>query len=85
MFDYSADVSGASSSYLHETQLKGLRRGLFLKGAHVQSFGCHTGESMAKYWKKATGVKMIGAVGKTDYGRSYLNVLPHINKGYWKR
>lgn len=85
LFDYSCDIYGASAAYLHEDQLKALRRGLFIKGAHVQSFGCHTAESMASRWKKATGVKMIGAVGKTDYGLSYKNVLPHINKGYWKR
>ena len=85
MFDYSCDIAGASSAYLHENHLDQLRRGLFTKNAHVQSYGCHTGESMSKLWKKATGTTMVGAVGKTDYSLSWQGTLPHINKGYWKR
>jgi hypothetical protein len=85
MFDYSCDISGASTQYLHEDDLGKLKRGLFARDAHVQSYGCHTGESMSAKWKKATGVAMIGAYGKTDYSESWKGRLPHINSGYWKR
>ena len=67
LFDYSNDVLGVSTCYLHVTDLRRLRRGLFTSDAHVQSWGCHTGEYMSSVWKSATGHPMIGAVGKTDY------------------
>ncbi len=67
MFDYSNEIDSASKSWLHETELKKIRRGIFAPKAFVKSWGCHTGESMSRYWKRATGVPMIGAVGKTDY------------------
>ena len=56
------------------------------KRAVVKSWGCHTGESMSKKWKRATGVPMIGAVGKTDYSVMYRNNwLPALSKGRWTR
>jgi hypothetical protein len=75
LMDYSNDVSGASSCYVHEKYLSSLlRRGLFVRDAHVQSWGCNTGESMSQKWKSATGHPMLGAAktgpgtnGKTDY------------------
>ncbi len=67
MFDYSNEIDSASKVWLHENDLTKLRRGIFAKGAHVKSWGCHTGESMSMKWAKATGVPMIGAVGKTQY------------------
>jgi hypothetical protein len=67
MFDYSNEIDSASKVWLHETELKRVRRGIFAPKAFVKSWGCHTGESMSKHWKRATGVPMIGAVGKTDY------------------
>lgn len=67
LFDYSNDVLGVSTCYLHVTDLRRLRSGLFTSDAHVQSWGCHTGEYMSSVWKSATGHPMIGAVGKTDY------------------
>jgi hypothetical protein len=72
MFDYSSEVYGASGCWLHERDLKRLNRRAFDKEAHCQSWGCHTGESMSKLWKKAIGVPMIGAVGKTDYSYMHL-------------
>ncbi len=85
MFDYSCDILGVSSAYIHENDLNKLKRGLFAPGAQIQSYGCHTGEAMAKKWKAATGTTMIGAIGKTDYANSWKGVLPHINRGHWKR
>lgn len=73
LFDYSNAYLGASSCYLHCVDLKRLNRGLFTKNAHVQSWGCHTGEYMSAIWKRATGTPLIGGAkssfgsGKTDY------------------
>jgi hypothetical protein len=52
--------------------LKKIRSGAFAKGAYCQSWGCHTAEAMSAVWKKATGVPMIGAKGKTDYSNMHL-------------
>jgi hypothetical protein len=67
LFDYSNEVMGVSTCYLHCLDLRRLHHGLFTSDAHVQSWGCHTAEYMSGVWKKATGVSLIGAVGKTDY------------------
>ncbi len=67
LFDYSSDILGVSTCYLHVKDLSRLRRGLFAPHAHVQSWGCHTGEYMSRIFKKTTGHPMLGAVGKTDY------------------
>jgi hypothetical protein len=67
MFDYSNEIDSGSKVWLHETELRRIRRGIFAHRAFVKSWGCHTAESMSKYWRQATGTKMIGAIGKTDY------------------
>src|SRR5215470_660927 len=67
MFDYSANLDSASKCWLHEDDLKKIRRGIFTRDAFVKSWSCHTGESMNKKFKSATGVAMIGAIGKTQY------------------
>lgn len=67
MFDYSNLVYGVSKSWLHEKDLPRIRGGIFTKNAFCKSWGCHTGESMSRAWRNATGVPMIGAYGKTDY------------------
>ena len=83
LFDYSNNILGVSSCYLHCADLHRLHRGLFTKDALVQSYGCHTGEYMSRVWKKSTGVPMIGAVGKTDFSAIKDNVtLPTVN-GRW--
>jgi len=54
----------------------------FASNAYIQSWGCHTGEAMSAQWKKATGLWMIGANGKTDYTDLELHGnLPHIGVG----
>ena len=84
MFDYSNEIDSGSKSWLHEDELKQIRRGIFAKGAKVTSWGCHTGESMSKKWRRATGVPMRGAIGKTDYSVMYRNNwLPGLSKGRW--
>ncbi len=67
MFDYSNFIYGASKGWLHQNELGKIRRGAFSKNAFCKSWGCHTGESMSTVWRKATGITMIGANGKTDY------------------
>jgi hypothetical protein len=75
MFDYSNNLDSASKCWLHEDDLKSLHRGLFTKDAFVKSWSCHTGESMNRKFKSATGVAMIGAIGKTMYMTDELPVL----------
>jgi hypothetical protein len=84
MFDYSSNLDSASKCWLHEDDLKQIRRGLFTKDALVKSWSCHTGESMTKKWKAATGVPMIGAIGKTQYMTDELPILSSTN-GRWVR
>lgn len=73
MFDYSNEIDSASKSWLHEDELHRIRRGIFTRDAHIKSWGCHTGESMSRAWRRATGTRMIGAIGKTNYGPMYRN------------
>lgn len=82
LLDYSSAVMGASKAWLHERDLSDLKRSAFAKGAFCRSFGCHTGESMSTAWKKATGVRMWGVYGKTDYSdERTVKISPG---GYWK-
>lgn len=82
MFDYSANVDSASKCWLHQDDLKQIRRGIFTKDAFIKSWSCHTGEEMSKKWKSAVGVPMIGAVGKTQYMTDELPILSSAN-GKW--
>ena len=82
MFDYSNVLDSASKSWLHENELVKLDRRAFARGAFVKSWGCHTGESMSKKWKAATGIPMWGAIGKTQYMMNELPVLTSQN-GRW--
>lgn len=84
-FDYSNEILGASKSFLHERDLKGIKRGVFSRDAFCKSWGCHSGESFVGAFKKATGVRMIGAIGKTDYSKTYMLILPTLSSagGRW--
>jgi hypothetical protein len=82
MFDYSNYIDSASKSWLHENELGKIKRGIFARDAFVKSWGCHTGESMSKKFASATGVKMIGAVGKTQYMDEVLPILSSAT-GRW--
>lgn len=75
MFDYSNNIDSACKSWLHDSQFSGIRRGIFAKNAYVKSWGCHTGEEMSKKWYAATGVHMVGAIGKTQYMMEELPIL----------
>jgi hypothetical protein len=75
MFDYSNHIDSACKSWLHENDLVKIHRGVFAKNAYVKSWGCHTGESMSKKWYFATGTRMIGAIGKTQFMMEELPIL----------
>ena len=81
VFDYSNEILGASKVFLHQSQLSQFERKVFAKGAYCKSWGCHSGESMSGAFRKATGRKMIGAVGKTDYSEVWKQTLPFVSPG----
>jgi hypothetical protein len=82
MFDYSNEIDSGSKSWLHENDLGRIHRDIFTRDAFIKSWSCHTGESMSKKWKRATGKRMIGAIGKTDYSYGHLrNWTPTLSKG----
>jgi hypothetical protein len=75
MFDYSNNIDSACKSWLHEKELTSISPRIFARGAYIQSWGCHTGEEMSSYWKRATGTRMIGAIGKTQFMMEELPIL----------
>jgi hypothetical protein len=75
MFDYSNVLDSASKSWLHESEFNKIDRRDFARGAYVKSWGCHTGESMSRKWRVATGIPMWGAIGKTDFSTGELPAL----------
>ncbi|MBD27692.1 MAG: hypothetical protein CMO38_00405 [Verrucomicrobiaceae bacterium] len=81
LIEYSNEIIGASTVCLHENELRKIDRRSFNKRANCVSYGCNTGESMAKKWRQATGVKMRAAIGKTDYSNPLKPVI--VPPGYW--
>lgn len=81
VFDYSNHILGASRCFLHQADLPKIDRKIFARGAYCKSWGCHTGEAFSDAWRRATGVKMIGAIGKTDYSETYKLTLPFVSPG----
>ncbi len=81
VFDYSNHVLGASRTFLHQSRLKEINRRAFARGAYCKSWGCHTGEAFSAEWRRVTGVKMIGAIGKTDYSATWQGTLPFVSGG----
>ena len=81
MFDYSSNIESACKSWLHESELKKINSRVFARGAFAKSWGCHTGESMSRKWKAATGIPMWGVIGKTQYMSEELPIL--ITAGKW--
>lgn len=72
MFDYSNDIDGCSTIFLHTRDLSHLQAAAFAPDAEAKSWGCHSGEYYSQKFFDLTGVKMWGAVGKTDYSRGGL-------------
>ncbi len=75
MFDYSNVIDSSAKAWLHETDFVKINRNVFARDAFVKSWGCHTGEMMSGYWRKATGTRMWGALGKTQYMSEELPIL----------
>ena len=75
MFYYSNVIDSSAKAWLHETELSKIDRRIFAKSAFVKSWGCHTGEEMSKYWHAATGTRMWGALGKTQFMDDELPIL----------
>ncbi|MEO6785522.1 MAG: hypothetical protein ABI318_05250 [Chthoniobacteraceae bacterium] len=84
LFDYSNIIDSASKVWLHENDLTKINRGVFTKDALVRSFGCHTGESMSSRFRSATGIRMWGLTGKSQYMTDELPV-PASDAGRWTR
>ena len=84
LFDYSNHIDSASKVWLHENDMTKIHRGIFTKDALVRSWGCHTGESMSRYFRSATGVPMWGLTGKSQYMTDELPV-PATAAGHWTR
>ena len=82
MFDYSAELDSGSKCWLHETELTKINRADFTRDAFAKSWGCHTGEEMSGYWRKATGIRMWGAIGRTDYSNEE-QVMLSDPRGKW--
>jgi len=85
VFDYSNDILGASTAFLHQTDLQRIDRRIFARGAYAKSWGCHSGEAFSQEFRRVTGVRMIGAVGKTDYSKLYEGTMPFLSTpgGRW--
>jgi hypothetical protein len=75
MFDYSNVIDSSAKAWLHQNDFVKIDRRIFARNAYVKSWGCHTGEMMSAYWRRATGIRMWGAVGKTQYMNEELPVL----------
>jgi len=82
LLDYSSEIIGASTAWLHEKDLHKIKGSVFAPKAICKSWGCHTGESMNVFWRAATGREIIGAHGKTDYAALSNGKMPAIN-GSW--
>jgi len=85
-FDYSNQLDGAvlESMCLHVDHLSKISRRIFLPNAYARSWGCHSGEEYSQAWRRATGIPMWGAVGKTNYSNGAVPVISTPG-GHWTR
>lgn len=85
MLDYSNDIIGASTEWMHENELATrIRRDIFAPDAECWSYGCYTGQSMSAKWKEAFGVPMWGNLESTRYQPVGEGRLP-AGAGRWVR
>lgn len=75
MFDYSNNLDSGSKCWLHEKELSQIHRGIFTRDAFIKTWSCYSGELFVKSWNKATGTRMWGAIGKTQYMTDELPTL----------
>jgi len=83
MFDYSNNIDSASKAWLHDNQFDRIEPAIFAKDAWVKSWGCHTAEEMSQKFRKATGIRMWGATGRTQYNTETLPSLASAD-GRWR-
>ena len=83
MLDYGNEIMAISRAWIHEKELGKIKRGVFARNARCKSFGCHTAESMSQEWRRKLGLKLIGAVGKTDYSVVGQGRMPTVS-GSWR-
>jgi hypothetical protein len=84
MFDYSNNLDSGSKCWLHEKELTQIHRGIFTRDAFCKLWSCYCGELYVRSWYKATGTRMWGAVGKTQYMTDELPTLVKED-GRWVR
>lgn len=81
MLDYSADILGASTVWVHEQELGQLDANAFAPQSECRSYGCYTGSSMSAYWHGQTGAPLHGCTGKTDFSELSYGRLPCPSSG----
>jgi len=84
MFDYSNNLDSGSKCWLHEKELGQIHRGIFTRDALIKSWSCYSGELFVKSWYQATGTRMWGAIGKTQYMTDELPAFA-TSSGRWVR
>ena len=52
MLDYGNNIMAVSTEWIHETDLNRIRRDIFTPQSDCWSFGCYTGASMSRWWKR---------------------------------
>lgn len=83
MLDYSNDIIGASTEWMHENDLAThIRRDIFAPDAECWSYGCYTGNSMSRVWRQSLGVPLWGNTESTQYQPVGWGELPKGN-GSW--
>ncbi len=81
MIDYSSDILGTSTFWIHEQELAALDARAFRPGARCYSYGCYTANSMSSYWHGQTGIPLYGSTEKTDYSEITHGRLPIPSSG----
>ncbi|MDQ6622662.1 MAG: hypothetical protein M3Y86_04150 [Verrucomicrobiota bacterium] len=82
MFDYSSNIDSSAKSFLHQSQLAQINHSVFTRDAEIRSWGCHTGEMMSQKFREATGMRMWGVVGKTQFMTDELPIIATPG-GHW--
>ncbi len=85
MLDYSNDIMAASTAWMHEKDLATkINPAVFDPNAECWSYGCYTGRSMSRFWRKAFNVGLWGNLESTRYQPVGEGKLP-AGAGKWVR
>ncbi len=82
MFDYGSEIMAVSIAWLHERDIPQLKSSIFDPNAYCKSWGCNTGQSMSKVWKKHMRIPLEGANGKTLYTMVGHGQMPNSSGGW---